>query len=319
MLRIVNTNLISQMFFKVASHKFTVVAVDASYTTPYITDVVAIAPGQTTDVLMKADQPLGSYYMAASMYVPIQAIVQENMTTRGIILYEGAPKATTPLTPIMPAFNDTTTAHKFFSNLTGLVNGPHWVNCPNEVDEHMFITVALNLDFCAKNQTCLGLFGLRFSASMNNESFVIPNDKGSSMLEAFYNNKEGVYTRDFPDNPPQIFDFLSPNISFDFSKIFAPKSTKVKTLKFNSTVEIVIQDTHFIGIESHPIHIHGMNFQVLAQDFGVFDPIKDRSKFNLVNPQVRNTITVPPSGWTVIRFRATNPGIYIHYLSCIIS
>ena len=37
LLRIVNANLISQIFIKVAKHMFTVVAVDAGYTNPYIT------------------------------------------------------------------------------------------------------------------------------------------------------------------------------------------------------------------------------------------------------------------------------------------
>lgn len=51
------------MFFKVANHRFTVVAMDVVYTMPYASDVVVIAPGQTTDVLLKANQPIGSYYI----------------------------------------------------------------------------------------------------------------------------------------------------------------------------------------------------------------------------------------------------------------
>ncbi|XP_054781636.1 laccase-7-like [Prosopis cineraria] len=311
LLRIVNTNIISQMFFKVANHKFTVVAVDAGYTTPYVTDVVVIAPGQTTDVLLKADQPVGSYYMAASAYVTTQVIGFDNTTTRGIVVYEGASKAILPSMPVLPAYNDTPTAHKFYTNITGLAGGPHWINCPRIVDERMFITVGLNLDFCAQNGTCLGPMGFRYSASMNNESFVIPSDKGSSMLEAFFNDASGVYTRDFPDKPPVLLDYTNPNISFDLSRIFAPKSTKVKTLKFNSTVEIVFQNTAFVGIENHPMHIHGMNFYVLAQGFGAFNQNRDRRKFNLVNPQMRNTVAVPTGGWAVIRFKAKNPGIWL--------
>lgn len=65
MLRIINAALNSQLFFKIANHKFTVVAVDASYTKPYITDVVVLAPGHTVDVLLTTDQTPGAYYMAA--------------------------------------------------------------------------------------------------------------------------------------------------------------------------------------------------------------------------------------------------------------
>ncbi|XP_028783582.1 laccase-7-like [Neltuma alba] len=310
-LRIINTNLVNQMFFRVAYHTFTVVAVDAGYTTPYVTDVVVIAPGQTTDVLLKADQPVGSYYMASSAYVSTVGVAFDNTTTRGIVVYKRALRATPPVMPVLPAFNDTPTAHRFYTNLTGLVGGPHWIDCPLHVDEHMFITIGLNLDFCANNATCLGPLGFRFSSSMNNESFVTPSDRGMSMLEAFFRNKaEGVYTRDFPDFPPQFFDFVSPNISLDLSRIFTPKSTKVKRVRFDSTVEIVFQNTAFLGIENHPMHIHGFDFYVLGQGFGVFNATRDHRNFNLVNPQRRNTIAVPTGGWAVIRFKANNPGIW---------
>ncbi|KAK7339791.1 hypothetical protein VNO77_20476 [Canavalia gladiata] len=309
LLRIINTNLISQMFFKVANHKFTVVATDAVYTTPYVTDVVVVAPGQTTDVLLKADQPIGSYYMAASIYYSTQAAF-DNTTTRGLIVYEDS-KSTTPLMPIMPLFNDTRTAHKFYSKLTGLVDRPHWRQCPYEVDEQMFITFGLGLGPCPINETCVGPQGFRRSASMNNESFVLPSDKRMSMLEAFFNDASGVYTKDFPSRPSLEFDYTNPNNSLDFAHIFAPKSTKVKKLKFNSTVEIVLQNTAFLDTENHPIHIHGFNFFILAQGFGNFNFAQDRVKFNFVNPQMRNTIAVPKGGWAVIRFKADNPGIWM--------
>ncbi|KAI4354612.1 hypothetical protein L6164_003461 [Bauhinia variegata] len=313
LLRIINTALNNQLFFKIANHKFTVVAIDAGYTNPYVTDVIVVAPGQTTDALFTADQPVGSYYMAASPYITTQFIAIDDTTTRGLVVYEGTSNSTAPLMPSMPAFNDTTTAHKFYTNITGLStkSNPHWNPCPSSVDEHLFMTFGINLAPCPQNTTCLGPFGFRFSASMNNESFVLPSGRGMSMLEAFFNGATGVYTTDFPDKPLVEFDYTNPNISFDQSLLFAPKSTKVKKLKFNSTVEIVLQNTALIGIENHPIHIHGFNFYVLAQGFGNYNATRDQAKFNLINPQMRNTIAVPVGGWAVIRFKAKNPGIWL--------
>ncbi|GMP67884.1 hypothetical protein CsSME_00027718 [Camellia sinensis var. sinensis] len=89
------------------------------------------------------------------------------------------------------------------------------------------------------------------------------------------------------------------------------KSTKVKKLKFNSTVEMVLQNIASLGIESHPMHLHGFNFHVLAQGFGNYDPINDPKKFNLLNPQARNTIAVPTRGWVVVRFQANNLGVWL--------
>ena len=305
LLRLINAALNNQLFFKIANHNMTVVAIDATYTTSFVTDVVVTAPGQTTDVLVTFNQPIGSYYMAATPYASASDTIDfDNSITRGIIVYENS--TSTPIMPPMPNPHDTPLAHKFLTNLTGLAGGPQWVPVPLKVDEHMFVTIGVNLALCPENATCQGLFNNKMSASMNNESFVLPSN--TSMLEAQFHNVSGVYTRDFPDEPPVKFDYTDTNISLDLSLIYAPKSTKVKTLKFNSTVEMVLQNTAFLAIENHPMHLHGFNFHVLAQGFGNYDPINDPKKFNFDNPQIRNTIGVPVGGWAVIRFQANNPG-----------
>lgn len=309
LLRIINAALNNQLFFKIANHKLTVVAVDASYTNPYVTDVVVLGPGQTTDVLLKADQPSALYYMAAHAYISIPESLPapfDNTTATGIIAYNGIPRTSRPKFPIMPNYYDTPTAHKFYSNLTGLVNGRFISPVPLKVDEHMFVTIGLGFVSCKENG-CTSPNGLGFAASMNNQSFVFPTKL--SMLQAFYLKKiEGIYTTDFPDKPPLTFDYTNPSNSTIQAVIMTTKSTKVKKVKFNSTIEVVLQNTALISIENHPIHLHGFNFKVLAQGFGNYNPLKDKYKFNLVNPQERNTISVPTGGWAVIRFQANNPG-----------
>ncbi|GMN67052.1 hypothetical protein TIFTF001_036132 [Ficus carica] len=312
MLRIINTALNNQLFFKIANHKMTVVAIDAAYTDPYDTDIVVTAPGQTVDVLIKADQLVGLYYMAARTYMSIPPeflfLLYDKTITRAIFAYKGS-KSKIPVMPALPDSFDSPTAHKFHTNMTGLAGGPNWVPVPLHVDEHMFMTVGVNIEPCPKDATCRGPLGGRLSSSINNESFVLPQN--ASMLEAFYyGNRSGVYTTDFPDNPPLTFDYTNAYFSFEESLIYAPKSTKAKKLKFNATVEIVFQNTAFLAVMSHPIHFHGFNFHVLAQGIGNYDAVEDRKKFNFVNPQIRNTIAFPPGGWAVIRFQANNPGIW---------
>ncbi|GLT48160.1 hypothetical protein SLA2020_218010 [Shorea laevis] len=316
LLRIINAALNNQLFFKIANHNMTVVAVDATYTNPYVTDVVVIAPGQTVDVLLCADQPVGSYYMAATPYASAAgAPLFDNTTTRGIIVYDGAASNVTPQMPALPAFNDTPTAHKFYTNITGLVGAPHWVPVATQVDKRMFVTVGLALEACPENTTCkfsingTSINDTKFSASMNNASFEFPTTL--SMLQAFFFNVPGIYTTDFPSRPPLKFDYTNSNLSFDTSLLFAPKSTKVTRLQYNTTVELVFQDTSLIGVENHPMHIHGFNFHVLAQGFGNYNPSKHQKLFNLVNPQMRNTIAVPVGGWAVVRFTANNPGVWL--------
>nr|GMD46507.1 laccase-7-like [Ipomoea batatas] len=321
LLRIINGALDDQLFFKIANHKMVVVAADAAYTTPYETDVVLLGPGQTTDVLMVADQSPAAYYMAARAYASAKSVPPppfDNTTATGIITYVGADfSSTTPTMPVLPGFDDKDTAQRFHSSLTGLVNGPFWRPVPGPVDENMFVTAGLGLLPCSNpgNIPCAIPGGLlRLTASMNNESFRLPTTL--SILESHFNGVGGIYTDDFPDQPPVTFDYTNQqfsnlsvpaNIAISMSRV----STKVKRLSYNSTVQIVLQNTALVGIESHPIHLHGYNFHILAQGFGNYDPVSDSSNFNLYNPQERNTIAVPAGGWAVIRFQANNPGAWI--------
>ncbi|KAJ0829833.1 putative laccase [Helianthus annuus] len=310
LLRIINVALNNQFFFKIANHSFTVVAIDAAYTNPYQTDVIVIGPGQTTDVLLTANQSQGLYYMAAHPYVSaVLPILNTNITT-AILVYPNATQ-TTPILPDLPAFNDTPTAHTFLTNLTALTTSPFWSPVPQTVDENMFITFGLGLSDCGANLSCGGLFFERMAASMNNLSFALPTSV--SILEAFYRNISGVYTTDFPDQPPTVFDYTNISNSFDQNLLMTNKSTSLKRLRFNSTVQIVLQNTALIGVENHPMHLHGFNFYVLAQGFGNYDAANATSMFNMVNPQERNTLGVPVGGWAVIRFRANNPGVWFFH------
>lgn len=85
--------------------------------------------------------------------------------------------------------------------------------------------------------------------------------------------------------------------------------TRIYRLPYNSTVQLVLQDTGMIAPENHPLHLHGFNFFEVGRGLGNFNSKKDPKKFNLVDPVERNTISVPSGGWTAIRFLADNPGI----------
>ncbi|XP_024934448.3 laccase-7 isoform X2 [Ziziphus jujuba] len=95
---------------------------------------------------------------------------------------------------------------------------------------------------------------------MNNESFQLPN--ALSLLDASFFNVSGIYTSDLPDQPSVKFDCTKLNPSTDPLRLLTQKSTKLKKLKFNSTVEIVFQNTAILGIQSHPMRLHGFNFHV---------------------------------------------------------
>ncbi|KAJ3682872.1 hypothetical protein LUZ60_013099 [Juncus effusus] len=310
--RFINAAMNMELFVSFAGHDMTVVAADSAYTKPFTTTVILLGPGQTTDVLVTADQSPGRYYIAARAYASAQGVPFDNTTATAILEYKfadcsvvhSAPSSLLPLVPLLPAYNDTATATAFSTSL----RSPSPVKVPEPVDEDLFFTVGLGLFFCPPSVPCGGPNGnTRFAASINNISFVLPNTL--SILQAYYFSTPGVYTDDFPPKPPIIFDFTANNIS---QSLLQPvQGTKAYTVKFGSVVQIVFQGTNIVGGEEHPMHIHGYQFYVLATGFGNFDPESDSDKFNLVDPPERNTIGVPVNGWAVVRFVADNPGVWL--------
>ncbi|GLJ16995.1 hypothetical protein SUGI_0293940 [Cryptomeria japonica] len=302
LLRIVHAGMLHGSFFKIAQHNMTVVAVDAVYTKPYTTDVLLIQPGNTMDVLITADQQLGQYYIGTRVYNSQPGRTEYlNTTATAILEYKGNDKtsASAPLLPNFPAYDDTATAFNFSTALRSLGS-----SVPQTVDEEMFITEGFGLVPCMDN-SCTDDNGVRPVGSFNNISFVDPE---ISILQAYDNGTDGVFTKDFPSNPPQAFNYTG-NVPLS---LWTPElGTKVKVLKFNSTVQIVFQNTAIITLQNHPIHLHGHDVYLVGQGFGNYNSQTDPANFNLVNPQMLNTVGVPTGGWAAIRFVANNPGVWL--------
>ncbi|KAJ7545412.1 hypothetical protein O6H91_09G118700 [Diphasiastrum complanatum] len=241
LLRIVNAALNTELFFTVANHALTVVETDGDYTKPLLTNSILLTPGQSTNVLIKTDQPIGRYYMGASPYMSAS------------IPFQRVP------------------------------------------------TLGLGTKPCDANRTSTA----NITASMSNISLILP---GIALLQAYYFNISNVFSADFPDSPLNPFNYTGspPNN-------FTPESgTRVNVIPLNSSVQMVLQDTSILGVENHPIHLHGYSFYVVGQGFGNFN--ESTANFNLVDPPRRNTIGVPVGRWAALRFKADNPGVW--YMHC---
>ncbi|KAJ6881793.1 hypothetical protein NC651_028408 [Populus alba x Populus x berolinensis] len=319
MLRIINAALANELFFAIAKHKLTVVEVDAVYTKPFTTTSIMIAPGQTTTVLMTANQvpdSTGMFAMAARPYLT-SVFPFNNSTTISFLRYKNARnrrgKPPSNLSSLklhnLPAMEDTAFATKFSGNIKSLASPKYPCDVPKTIDKRVMTTISLNLQDCPAKKTCLGYRGKRFFASMNNQSFIRPS---ISILESYYKNLTTTsFSSDFPEKPPNAFDYtggdpLSQNMNTEFG-------TKLIVVPYGTSLEIVLQDTSFLNLENHPIHVHGHNFFIVGSGFGNFNKATDPKRYNLVDPPERNTVAVPSGGWAAIRIMADNPGVwFIH-------
>lgn len=97
-------------------------------------------------------------------------------------------------------------------------------------------------------------------------------------------------------------------------------------IPLNAIVEIVLVDeVQQINI-SHPFHLHGMPFYVVGMGRSLDEETQrmslklaidlDRRGMLLrkfLKPSLRDTVPVPNNGYTIIRFRADNPGFWLFH------
>jgi L-ascorbate oxidase len=80
---------------------------------------------------------------------------------------------------------------------------------------------------------------------------------------------------------------------------------------------MVLIDKGYAYDANHPFHLHGHSFRVVAMErIGSHVNVSDIRKMdlngqirrNLKDAPLKDTVTVPDGGYTIIRFKATNPG-----------
>ncbi|KAJ6713765.1 MULTI-COPPER OXIDASE [Salix viminalis] len=252
LLRLINAALNDELFFSIANHTFTVVEADAVYVKPFDTKTLLIAPGQTTNVLLKTKphHPNAKFLMTARPYVTGQGTF-DNSTVAGILEYEvshntiqssHSTKKLPLFKPNLPPLNDSSFATNFTSKLRSLANAQFPANVPQKVDRQFIFTVGLGTHSCPQNQTCQGPNGTMFAASVNNVSFAMPT---TALLQAHhFGQSKGVYTPDFPISPLIPFNYTGnpPN------NTMVSNGTKLVVLPFNTIVELIMQDTSILGV-----------------------------------------------------------------------
>lgn len=303
--RMVNAVMNNIMFFKIANHNITVVGSDGSYTKPINSDYITISPGQTIDFLLEANQNPSQYYIAARVYASAGSF--DNTTTTGIIEYAGNYTAPSSLVlPTFPRFNDTLASITFTNQLRSLANERYPVDVPLNITDTLLFAISINTRSCPIDNQCGGPNGNRLLASVNNITLVLPK---VAILQAYYKRISEVYEADFPDNPPFPYNYTQNTVVP--ALLWTPDNgTDVNVLEYNSTVELVFQGTNIAGGVDHPMHLHGYSFYVVGSGFGNFNRSRDPLNYNLVDPPLMETIAVPKNGWTAIRFRADNPGVW---------
>merc|ERR1712071_586613 len=93
-------------------------------------------------------------------------------------------------------------------------------------------------------------------------------------------------------------------------------------IPLGALVELLLIDDGVTFDATHPFHLHGGSFRVVAMNrLGSNVSVEHirhldatgQIQRNLVNAPIKDTVSVPDGGYTIVRFRATNPGFWLFH------
>ena len=322
----------------VAGHKLSVIAADGFFIEPVEVDYIIIHSGERYDFVLDADQPVNNYrILAETLEIDDSGLPPYDSLgniAEAVLQYDGA----VPL--VGPSYADVIS-----ETPTCTPASPCRVfNCPF-MDFHP-----------SYNTTCTRVGDLRLLNPTPAEELPT-SDSDDDVLQFFLNF--GYEGDGIPDNingrnfqfPPSPLQTQSG--SFDIDSLLCPsepftcrdgcKCLHMLSLPYNRVVRLVLAN---IGRETHPIHLHGHSFFVVATGYGEYNNATgflvrstnalscraDENDLNTVDEQVcttlhwrtnrepnttvdaftprKDTVIVPGGGYVAIQFISDNPGYW---------
>ncbi|AQK91080.1 Cupredoxin superfamily protein [Zea mays] len=296
-LRVGSLTSLSALNFAIEGHSMTVVEADGHYVRPVVVDSLYIYSGESYSVLLTADQDPSRNYWAAS-----HVVARERNTTSAmaILSYAGNDPRAPPPTPRPegPAWDDARPRLEQSRSLA-VAHPDHVVPVPPRPDRALLLLNTQNR------------IGGHIRWAINGVSLAFP---ATPYLVSIKRGLRGAYDDQRP--PPDTYDYRSYDIASP-PTANGTVASKVYRLALGSVVDVVLQNTVALNnkSETHPWHLHGHDFWVLAygDDGKKFDPERDTNKFNLRDPVMKNTVALHPRGWTAVRFVADNPGVWLFH------
>ncbi|RBA16773.1 hypothetical protein FPRO05_01497 [Fusarium proliferatum] len=139
---------------------------------------------------------------------------------------------------------------------------------------------------------------------------VVPRNVGPPEMEVIQNanrswNSDGIIKWAL-NSTTMIAEWGEPSLlKLNNSASFTKSNAVIRVPKKDVWVYLAIETEQDI---SHPIHLHGFDFQILAQGPGPYD---SNVTLNTENPPRRDTALLPAKGHLVIAFLTDNPGVWL--------
>ena len=313
-------------------HEFTIVATDGADIAHVTCDSVILNPGERVDVLVEANKPSGRFWLRART---LRAGVWNTASTPPWPRPDGREQEVQAVV----TYDENDTSDPTTSRQQCTQEQPCRIfNCPFMGYKSSANKVCINIEHTTSVQEPNDLnreFALKdshFKELIVNINFEMGTSINGFRYESPHSPLFPGRERKLTSCSRQCTDTTSP---------FPCACTHIASIDYNSTVQLVISNLNprmggeyrFVG--HHPMHLHGHNFAVVAVGYPSYNrttglwssPNPDvvcesavcrsplwhgaRPQMNLVDPPIRDTVTVPAHGYVVLRFRAWNPGHWL--------
>eukprot|EP01024_Parvocaulis_polyphysoides_P038918 TRINITY_DN3513_c0_g2_i10.p1 TRINITY_DN3513_c0_g2~~TRINITY_DN3513_c0_g2_i10.p1 ORF type:complete len:585 (-),score=72.36 TRINITY_DN3513_c0_g2_i10:612-2366(-) len=310
MFRIIGATSLSYQNVWIENHKMTVVRVDGELVEPFEVDSIDLNSGERYDVVVEMNQPNGVYW--------IQVETRFRALVKGwaLLKYEDASVFQ------IPSVENPIGLENLQENPLPL-NGREW-------DPNMLKGLEILEGDMAALYPSRTLFLGSDSKWMKNDREKLQAQWALSLNQP--QNQSVPYENSVSPLLYMLYqercDLIDPNVL-----MWPNVCNGEESLQAGEVIDIVIQSYPIAGsgkVDQHPWHLHGYSFYVLGHGVGEFSYEQNGEELNLVNPVQRDTVTVYPSkdgvmlmseepvgvpdltasGWTLIRFRANNPGVW---------
>ncbi|CAH2073665.1 unnamed protein product, partial [Thlaspi arvense] len=168
---------------------------------------------------------------------------------------------------------------------------------PKTIDDNLFFIIGLGLDNCPKNfpkKPVPRLKRNRFTTPMNNVSFVLPSNFS-------------LIPTEFTAFSRQIFK-LNCRLNLIILEITLARLC-FSQLRVLNCINSSMNREFRLCYRVHTLLRRRIRFIFTVTISTLTSKI--RLNFNLVDPPLRNTVSVPVNGWAVIRIVADNPGVWL--------
>ncbi|XP_038051053.1 oxidoreductase OpS5-like [Patiria miniata] len=313
---IANAGLECTFQVSVDEHNLTVIASDGAPFQPIQVAALGLSSGERFDFVLNTRQEVGKYWMRIT-----GREFCAGMKGLALLIYEGADGLPDPPEEETP------------SQMGVLLNPFNMKSSPGVVTTNELI--AIGDDTWTGEETTdvvyyigsqLGLINNpNYNHPVYNPTFGVAGDKStfrgplSPQLNhvTYKSPTKPLLTQSREVSEFEFCSFESTQAAQQHCRIHHCECTHVLEIELGKVVELVLIDNGLVLNNSHPMHLHGYRFQVLAMDklgdMTSVDEVKGLDEAGNItrrylNAPLKDTVPVPDGGYVVVRFKADNPG-----------